>query len=113
MTKPAVKRAASKSAAAAKKRAAGAEPEAPASSMFETGMQALARARKQAESGPAKVMASLIDPFGFRKLEDVFDQRVAAALERLGWPSAQKFAELEREVEDLRKRVAKLEKPGR
>lgn len=107
MTKPAAKRAAPKPAAA-KKRAA----EAPAS-MLESGIQAFARARKQAESGPAKVMASLIDPFGFRKLEDVFDQRVASALERLGWPNAQALADLLQEVETLRQRVAKLEKPGR
>lgn len=117
MTKPAAKRAASKSTAAAKKRAAAAPP-APASapvstSMFDAGMQALARARKQAESGPAKVVASLIDPFGFRKLEDVFDQRVAAALERLGWPNPQQLAALLEEVETLRQRVAKLEKAGR
>jgi hypothetical protein len=108
MTKPAAKRAAPKPAAA-KKRAAAA----PAPSMLESGIQALARARKQAESGPAKVMASLIDPFGFRKLEDVFDHRVASALERLGWPNAQALADLLQEVETLRQRVAKLEKPGR
>lgn len=113
MTKPAVKRPAAKTAAAKRRPAAAAPaPSAPAS-MLESGIQALARARKQAESGPAKVMASLIDPFGFRKLEDVFDQRVAGALERLGWPNAAALAELLREVEDLRKRVARLEKPGR
>ncbi len=57
--------------------------------------------------------ASALDPFGFRKFEDVFDQRVARALERLEWPTAESFAELKAEVEALRARVAALESSGR
>ena len=45
---------------------------------------------------------SLGDSLGFRKLEDVFDQRIAAALERLGMPSAEEFAALREEVRQLR-----------
>lgn len=45
---------------------------------------------------------SLGDSLGFRKLEDVFDQRIAAALERLGVPSAEEFAALREEVRQLR-----------
>lgn len=45
---------------------------------------------------------SLGDSLGFRKLEDVFDQRIAAALERLGIPSAEEFAALREEVVQLR-----------
>ena len=45
---------------------------------------------------------SLGDTLGFRKLEDVFDQRIAAALERLGMPSAEEFAALREEVRQLR-----------
>lgn len=45
---------------------------------------------------------SLGDTLGFRKLEDVFDQRIAAALERLGMPTAEEFAALREEVRQLR-----------
>ncbi len=82
--------------------------------MLESGMKALERARKSAENGPAaKVVASLIDPFGFRKLEDVFDQRVASALERLGQPSPEVLMALLEEIQSLRARVEQLEKARR
>ena len=45
---------------------------------------------------------SLGDTLGFRKLEDVFDQRIAAAIGRLGMPSAEEFAALREEVRQLR-----------
>ena len=38
---------------------------------------------------------------GLRKLEEVFDERVASALERLGIPSAAALARLERKVDQL------------
>jgi Poly(hydroxyalcanoate) granule associated protein (phasin) len=41
------------------------------------------------------------DTLGFRKLEDVFDQRIAAALERLGFPSAEELASLQAQVRQL------------
>jgi len=41
------------------------------------------------------------DTLGFRKLEDVFDQRIAAALERLGIPSADELANLREQVRQL------------
>ncbi len=50
-----------------------------------------------------------IDPFGFRKFEDVFDQRVARALERLEWPTPEAHTALRDEVDALRTRVAALE----
>jgi Poly(hydroxyalcanoate) granule associated protein (phasin) len=43
------------------------------------------------------------DPFGFRKFEDIFDQRVARALERLGMPSPAELQALRDEVRALRK----------
>ncbi len=58
---------------------------------------------------PVNPLAAALDPFGFRKFEDVFDQRVARALINLGVPSAEAFAALTAEVERLRDRVSSLE----
>lgn len=100
-----------------RKPAAVEEPVAPApqsaASKLQSSLHALAQARKHAESGPAKVVASLIDPFGFRKFEDVFDQRVASALDRLGVPAPDVLILLMQEVEALRRRVEQLEKASR
>ncbi|MGJ7528885.1 phasin family protein [Variovorax sp. GB1P17] len=52
-----------------------------------------------------------LDSFGIRKFEDVFDQRVATAMQRLGMPSVQEVQALRDEVAQLRERLAKLEKP--
>ncbi|QOF78048.1 phasin family protein [Variovorax sp. 38R] len=51
-----------------------------------------------------------LDTFGIRKFEDVFDQRVATALQRLGMPSADEVQALRDEVAQLRERLATLEK---
>jgi hypothetical protein len=53
-----------------------------------------------------------LDSFGIRKFEDVFDQRVATAMQRLGMPSVQEVQALRDEVAQLRERLAKLEKPA-
>jgi BMFP domain-containing protein YqiC len=50
-----------------------------------------------------------LDSFGLRKFEDVFDQRVATALQRLGMPSAEEVQALREEVIRLRERLAQLE----
>lgn len=50
-----------------------------------------------------------LDSFGIRKFEDVFDQRVATALQRLGMPSAEEVQALRDEVTHLRERLAQLE----
>ncbi|WP_308340356.1 phasin family protein [Variovorax sp. ZS18.2.2] len=50
-----------------------------------------------------------LDSFGIRKFEDVFDQRVATALQRLGMPSAEEVQALREEVAHLRERLAQLE----
>ncbi|QNK69734.1 phasin family protein [Variovorax sp. PAMC26660] len=52
-----------------------------------------------------------LDSFGIRKFEDVFDQRVATAMQRLGMPSAQEVQALRDEVAQLRERLANLERP--
>ncbi|MFO1196013.1 MAG: phasin family protein [Burkholderiaceae bacterium] len=77
--------------------------------MLEAGIKALTLAKERTTSGAGNVVASLMDPFGFRKLEEVFDQRVASALERLGVPSARSLADLVERMEKLCERVEQLE----
>ncbi|MET3444347.1 hypothetical protein ABIC94_005157 [Variovorax paradoxus] len=50
-----------------------------------------------------------LDSFGLRKFEDVFDQRVATALQRLGMPAAEEVQALREEVAQLRERLAQLD----
>ena len=45
---------------------------------------------------------------GLKKLEDVFDERVASALHRLGIPSAKTVERLERRMEELAAQVQTL-----
>ena len=80
-----------------------------AASVLEAGIKALTLAKERTTSGAGNVVASLMDPFGFRKLEEVFDQRVASALERLGVPSARSLADLVERMEKLCERVEQLE----
>lgn len=50
-----------------------------------------------------------LDTFGIRKFEDVFDQRVATALQRLGMPSAQEIQELRDQVRLLLEHLERAE----
>ncbi|WP_418118121.1 phasin family protein [Variovorax sp. 350MFTsu5.1] len=59
--------------------------------------------------GQGKVPSLGLDSFGIRKFEDVFDQRVATAMQRLGMPDAAEVRALRDEVARLRERVAQLE----
>ncbi|MEJ8847525.1 phasin family protein [Variovorax rhizosphaerae] len=52
-------------------------------------------------AGNRTPLDTLGDTLGFRKLEDVFDQRIAAALVRLGIPTAEELASLRRQVNQL------------
>ena len=61
----------------------------------------------------SSAQTSSLDPFGFKKFEDVFDQRVARTLQRLGVPSAQVFADLTTEVERLREELARIKSAGK
>jgi hypothetical protein len=54
-----------------------------------------------------------LDTFGIRKFEDVFDQRVATSLERLGMPSAKEFQELREQMRLLLEHVERLESDRR
>ncbi|MEJ8813163.1 phasin family protein [Variovorax ureilyticus] len=49
---------------------------------------------------------------GLRKFEDVFDQRVAAAMQHLGLPGAQEIEALREQVRLLQDRVEQLERGG-
>jgi hypothetical protein len=49
-----------------------------------------------------------LEGLGFRKFEDVFDQRIAAALQRLGMPSVEEWQALRMEVEQLRAELEQL-----
>ena len=50
-----------------------------------------------------------LDPFGIRKFEDVFDQRVATSLQHLGLPSAEEFKALQEDVKRLRAQLEALQ----
>ncbi len=64
--------------------------------------------KRDASSTGQPLSAPTLDPFGFKKFEDVFDQRVARTLQRLDVPSAQAFADLTAEVERLRAEIARI-----
>lgn len=97
---------------------AAALPAAPAQRLLDAGIKALDEVRHDVASRQGRVFEAILgvnpmakpeapadaasDPFGFRKFEDVFDQRVARALERLGTPSAAEIEALRAEVKRLR-----------
>jgi hypothetical protein len=54
-----------------------------------------------------------LDSFGIRKFEDVFDQRVATALQRLGMPTAEEVQALQSQIAALAERLDRLEKAAR
>ena len=50
-----------------------------------------------------------LDSFGIRKFEDVFDQRVATAMQRLGMPTAQEIQELREQMKLLLEHLERIE----
>ncbi|GAA4357497.1 hypothetical protein GCM10023165_51460 [Variovorax defluvii] len=54
-----------------------------------------------------------LESFGIRKFEDVFDQRVATALQRLGMPTAQEIQELREQMRVLLEHLERIESAGR
>ena len=124
-------------------RKAAASPAAPSESMLKApknlltaGIKALSNAHEEAVARQSRVFESLLglgpnrevgrdakrdapepspalDPFGFKKFEDVFDQRVAKAMQHLGVPTVEAFAELVAEVERLREAIGRLEAQAR
>jgi len=130
--------AAKKTAAAPKKKTAAVTPDAPAGpkavgeGLLRAGLKVLGNVRDDVAKRQANVIEGLLgigqgkpdaggaakaavprgfpslDSFGLRKFEDVFDQRVATALQRLGMPSAEEVQALREEVARLRERLAQL-----
>jgi Poly(hydroxyalcanoate) granule associated protein (phasin) len=130
---PAARKAAAprKAAPAAKKTAAPGKAE----GLLRAGLKALDNVRSDVAKRQANVIEGLLgigqgkvdtasakaaltrgfpslDSFGIRKFEDVFDQRVATALQRLGMPSTEEVQALRDEVAHLRERLAQLEGTG-
>jgi hypothetical protein len=119
-----------KAAAPAKKQTAPAKQAGGgAEGLLRAGLKALGDVRNDVVKRQTHVIESLIgaraveelkarafpglDSFvGFRKFEDVFDQRVATALERLGVPDAQEIEALREEVRQLREQLARSQKSG-
>jgi hypothetical protein len=131
--------AAKKTVAAAKKKTAAVTPNAPPSpkavgeGLLRAGLKVLGNVRDDVAKRQANVIEGLLgigqgkpdaaaaakaavprgfpslDSFGLRKFEDVFDQRVATALQRLGMPSAEEVRALRDEVARLHERLAQLE----
>ena len=112
---PAAKKAAAprKTAPAAKKAAANAPGK--AEGLLRAGLKALDNVRNDVAKRQANVIEGLLgirqgkvpslDSFGIRKFEDVFDQRVASALQRLGVPGAEELQALRDEVRLLREQL--------
>ena len=121
-----------KAAPAAKKTAAATAAPGKAEGLLRAGLKALDNVRNDVAKRQANVIEGLLgigqgkadvagaksaltrgfpslDSFGIRKFEDVFDQRVATAMQRLGMPSAQDVQALREEVAQLRERLAQFE----
>lgn len=68
----------------------------------------MSQGKADAGAAPARGFPGL-DSFGIRKFEDVFDQRVASALQRLGMPSAQEIRELREQMRLLLEHLERAE----
>ncbi|VTU17727.1 poly(hydroxyalkanoate) granule-associated protein [Variovorax sp. PBL-E5] len=135
---PARKAAVRKTAAARKTRSQDATPAAPpakkpgAQALLRAGLKALDNVRNDVVKRQTNVIESLLgiaqgrpdaaggkaapargfpslDSFGIRKFEDVFDQRVATALQRLGMPGAQEIQELREQMRQLQEHLERIE----
>ncbi len=132
-----------KKAASAKKRAAARKPAAttaPAASkvaspgkaevLLRAGLKALGNVRDDVVKRQTNVIEGLLgiqpkgdaapvrgfpslDSFGIRKFEDVFDQRVATALQRLGMPTLHEVQALRDEVRELREQLDRIDPAAR
>jgi hypothetical protein len=107
-------------AAPTKKKKAGAQ------GLLRAGLKALDNVRNDVVKRQTNVIESLLgigqakpdapargfpglDSFGIRKFEDVFDQRVATAMQRLGMPSAQEIQELREQMRLLLEHLERIE----
>lgn len=92
-----------------------------AKGLLRAGLKALGTVRDDVVKRQTNVIESLLgmgkppalDTFGIRKFEDVFDQRVATALERLGMPSAQEIQELREQMRQVLEHLERAESARR
>ncbi len=112
------------SAPAVARQAVPATPSGAAGGLLRAGLKALGNVHHDVVERQAHVVESLLGAraaeklkahafpgagsFGFRKFEDVFDQRVATALERLGMPAPREIETLREEVRQLRAQLDAL-----
>ena len=129
-TLPAKKTAPRKKAPAAKKVASAKKAAAPgkqagAQGLLRAGLKALGNVRDDVVKRQTNVIENLLglgqpkgdgaprgfalESFGIRKFEDVFDQRVATALQRLGMPTAQEIQELREQMKRLLEHLERIE----
>ena len=103
----------------------------PTASLWKAGLKALNNVRHDVERHHAGVVDSLLgfsparwsddkadapragfaglDAFGLRKFEDVFDQRVGGALERLGMPTREELVALREQLDQVLVQMQRLE----
>ncbi len=103
----------------------------PGANLWQAGLKAINNARQDAERRHASVVETLLgfaparradekaeapragfpglDAFGMRKFEDVFDERVLAALERLGMPTRDELLALHAQLDQVLAQMARLE----
>jgi hypothetical protein len=123
---PAKKAVPRKKAAPAKK-AVAPDPKAGAQGLLRAGLKALGNVRDDVVKRQSNVIESLLgigqpkskgdapqrgfglESFGIRKFEDVFDQRVATAMQRLGMPTAQEIQELREQMKLLLEHLERIE----
>ena len=121
---PAKKTVPRKKAAPAKKAAAPGK-QAGAQALLRAGLKALGNVRDDVVKRQTNVIESLLgmgppkgdapprgfglETFGIRKFEDVFDQRVATAMQRLGMPTAQEIQELRDQMKLLLEHLERIE----
>jgi len=128
---PAKKAAPARKRAAAKKATSAAPAkQAGAQGLLRAGLKALGNVRNDVVKRQTNVIENLLgigqakpaapdaaptrgfpglDSFGIRKFEDVFDQRVATAMQRLGMPSAQEIQELREQMRVLLEHLERIE----
>ena len=123
-TAPGKKATPAKKAASAKKAAAPGK-QAGAQGLLRAGLKALGNVRDDVVKRQTNVIENLLglgqpkgdgaprgfalESFGIRKFEDVFDQRVATALQRLGMPTAQDIQELREQMKRLLEHLERIE----
>ena len=75
---------------------------------LQSSLGAITRSRDDATEAVAEGLGRFAESIGLRKLEDVFDQRVASALARIGIPTAKELARLKKQVEQLSRQIDEL-----